>query len=88
MKSIRYEDFQTLGCFGVARLMVEANPIARIYQVDSTGDDPTDEPLTHAYVLIGDLVLNQDRDNLTAEEIRARGKDVTSTILRLPWRRL
>ena len=88
MRRILFEDFQIIGCFGIARLIVESNPEGRIYQVDSTTDIEDEEPVTHAYVLIGDIVLNQDGDNLTADEIRTKGVDVTSKILRLPWRRL
>ena len=88
MKHIRYEDIQNLSCFGIARLIVESNSEGRIFQVDSFADDEKKEPVTHAYVLIGHIVLNQDADNLTAEEIISRGKDVTDSILKLPWSRL
>ena len=79
-------DIENLGCFGKARLIVEATPEARIYSVET--DIKDEEPVCHAYVLLGDQVLNQDAENLSREDILSRGVDVTKNILRTPWRKL
>lgn len=79
-------NIENLGCFGKARLIVEANPEARIYRVETDIED--EESVCHAYVLLGDQVLNQDAENLSREEILRRGVDVTKNTLRKPWSRL
>lgn len=79
-------NIENLGCFGKARLIVEQNREAIIYEVETLIEG--EESVVHAYVLLGDLVLNQDVENLSKDMILKKGKDVTKRVLKTPWNML
>lgn len=77
---------ENLSCYGRARLIVERIKSAEIFEVETL--IPGEEPVSHAYVLYGDMVLNNDCENLSKSEVLKRGKNVTSKILSTPWEKL